>query len=88
MLNSEASYRVVIDEETIDIVAADNCSEEICTYAYYPESRFTTPPPVAVDIVGCTTVRISPMNISSCKCVSLVCLSKEDTVILYCSLFT
>ena len=70
MLNSEASYRVVIDEETIDIVAADNCSKEICTYAYYPESRFTTPPPVAVDIVGCTTVRISPMNISSCKSAS------------------
>jgi hypothetical protein len=65
VLNSEASYRVVIDEETIDIVAADNCSEEICTYDYYPASRFTTPPPVAVDIVGCTTVRISPMNISS-----------------------
>ena len=87
MLNSEASYRVVIDEETIDIVAADNCSAEICTYAYYPVF-LTTPPPVAVDIVGCTTVRINPMNISSCKCVSLVCLSKEDTVILYCSLFT
>ena len=87
MLNSEASYRVVIDEETIDIVAADNCSEEICTYAYYLVF-LTTPPPVAVDIVGCTTVRISPMNISSCKCVSLVCLSKKDTVILYCSLFT
>ena len=73
MLNSEASYRVVIDGETIGIVAADNCSEDTCTYVNYPES-LPTPPLVSVDIVGCTTNRI---NISSCKSISLFVWAKK-----------
>ena len=63
VLDSEASYRVVIDEQTLTITAADNCTEKMCTFIHNPS--LLEPPSVAVDIVGCTTERIFPMDISS-----------------------
>ena len=63
VLDSEASYRVVIDEQPFNITAADNCTGAICTFTHNP--GLFVPPSVAVDIVGCTTERIIPMDISS-----------------------
>ena len=54
---------MVIDEQTFNITAADNCREGMCTFIRNP--GLFVPPPVAVDIVGCTTERIFPMDISS-----------------------
>ena len=63
VLDSEALYRVVIDEQTFTITAADNCREEMCTFIHNP--GLFEPPSVAVDIFGCTTEKIVPMDISS-----------------------
>ena len=57
VLDRETSYRVIINEQGIDIVISQNCTGEMCTYIHYPDS-LTLPPSVSVDIVGCTTMKI------------------------------
>ena len=61
VLGRETSYRVIINEQGIDIVISQKCSGETCTYIHYPDS-LTLPPSVSVDIVGCTTMNISPID--------------------------
>ena len=61
---------MVIDEQVIDVVAADTCSGETCTYIHLPATSLTAPPPVAVDVVGCTTQRLSLKDISLCKSIA------------------
>ena len=61
---------MVIDEQVIYVVAGDTCSGETCTYIHLPATSLTAPPPVAVDVVGCTIQRLSPKDISSCKSIA------------------
>ena len=42
----------------------------VYTYIHLPATSLTAPPPVAVDVVGCTSQRLSPMDISSCKSIA------------------
>ena len=59
----ETAYRVVIDEQVIEIVTSQYCSGDMCGYVYYSDS-LNSSSSVAVDVVGCGTQRISLKNTS------------------------
>ena len=66
ILNKEAAYRVVIDDEVVDIMTAQNCSGDMCNYVHHSDS-LNSSSSVAVDVVGCVTERIRVKDMSSCK---------------------
>ena len=76
ILNGEAetAYRIVIipgsgsgsgNEMFFDIVTADNCTDDSCSYIFSSDS-ITNSYSVAVEVVGCVTERMDCTNMSSC----------------------
>ncbi|CAI8023821.1 hypothetical protein GBAR_LOCUS13903, partial [Geodia barretti] len=74
VLGRETAYRVVIDEQVVEIVTSQDCSGEMCGYIHYSDS-LNSCSSVAVYVVGCGTQRISLKNTSP------VC-SPEDLLFL------
>ena len=71
VLRSEADYRVIIwngsgVETTVDIVTADNCTGDNCSYTFSSDS-ITTSYSVAVVVLGCGTQTVEARNISICE---------------------
>ena len=54
------------NEMFFDIVTADNCTDDSCSYIFSSDS-ITNSYSVAVEVVGCVTERINCTNMSSCK---------------------
>ena len=63
VLGRETAYRVVIDEQVVEIVTSQDCSGEMCGYIHYSDS-LNSCSSVAVYVVGCVTQRISLKNTS------------------------
>ena len=71
VLEREADYRVIISngsgvETTVDIVTADNCTGDNCSYTFSSDS-ITTSYSVAVEVLGCVTQRTDASDISICE---------------------
>ena len=71
VLGRETDYRVIINngtgvETVIDIVGADNCTGDICSYTFSSEN-ITTSYSVAVEILGCIIETVEAVNISICE---------------------
>ena len=63
----EASYRVRLDStnQVADVVVAESCMGEMCSYVFTSSSLTTSSTVVSVDIVGCDTDWRSALNISN-----------------------
>ena len=71
VLGRETDYRVIINNGTgvetgIDIVGADNCTGDTCSYTFSSDI-ITTSYSVAVEILGCITETVEADNISICE---------------------
>ena len=77
------------NEMFFDIVTADNCTDDSCSYIFSSDS-ITNSYSVAVEVVGCVTERMDCTNMSSCEIIFCAVLSQKykctcSSLYMYCT---